>query len=117
MKALKLLFVFLVFGAFSLNANVGQTVDFSKSGTNKSAIEKTVNTSSPQVEKMSVKKKTNKKTSGNIILEVILAFLLPPLAVFIHSGIGTPFWINLILTILGWVPGVIHALLVVFGVI
>lgn len=52
-----------------------------------------------------------------VIVLVILAIILPPLAVFLHSGIGTPFWISLILTLLFWVPGVIYALLVVLDVI
>lgn len=47
------------------------------------------------------------------IIKIILAFLLPPLAVFLHRGLDTYFWISLILTILIWVPGVIFALLVV----
>ena len=50
----------------------------------------------------------------NRILKVILAILLPPLAVFMHSGLGTQFWLNVVLTILGfWIIGVIHALIVV----
>lgn len=45
------------------------------------------------------------------ILLVILAILLPPLAVFlVYNEIGTPFLVNLILTLLFWIPGVIHAL-------
>ncbi|SIT80667.1 YqaE/Pmp3 family membrane protein [Pontibacter indicus] len=47
------------------------------------------------------------------IIKIILAVLLPPLAVFLHDGIGTTFWISLILTLLFWIPGVIYALLVV----
>ena len=47
------------------------------------------------------------------IIKIILAVLLPPLAVFLHVGIGTQFWISLILTLLFWIPGVIYALLVV----
>lgn len=53
----------------------------------------------------------------DIIVLVILAILLPPLAVYLHSGIGTPFWISVILTLLFWVPGVIYSLLVVLDVI
>ena len=50
----------------------------------------------------------------NRILKVILAILLPPLAVFMDSGLGTQFWLNVVLTILGfWIIGVIHALIVV----
>ena len=42
----------------------------------------------------------------------LLAFLLPPLAVLLA---GHPFQaiLSIPLTLLGWVPGVIHALLVV----
>lgn len=44
------------------------------------------------------------------IILVILAILLPPLAVFLMSGLGKDFWINLILTVLFWLPGVVHAI-------
>ena len=54
------------------------------------------------------------RRSGELsIIKIILAVLLPPLAVFLHVGIGTQFWISLILTLLFWIPGVIYALLVV----
>lgn len=43
------------------------------------------------------------------ILEIILAILLPPLGVAMRYGLSSTFWINLILTILGYIPGVIHA--------
>ena len=49
----------------------------------------------------------------NKILLVVLAFLLPPAAVALRDGIGTSFVINLILTLFMWIPGVIHALMVV----
>jgi uncharacterized membrane protein YqaE (UPF0057 family) len=45
-----------------------------------------------------------------VILKIVLAFILPPAAVFWQARLGLQFWINLILTILGWLPGVIHAL-------
>jgi uncharacterized membrane protein YqaE (UPF0057 family) len=74
-----------------------------------------------------VKKQVNlfKKNQGqgkdadtNTILLVILAIILPPLAVYLHqNAINTKFWISLVLTLLFWVPGVIYALLVVLGVI
>lgn len=41
--------------------------------------------------------------------EYILAFFLPPLGVFLKDGCGANFLINICLTILGWLPGVIHA--------
>ena len=46
------------------------------------------------------------------LLKVILAIILPPLAVGLTYGIGSAFFINLILTLLGWLPGVIHALII-----
>jgi uncharacterized membrane protein YqaE (UPF0057 family) len=49
----------------------------------------------------------------NKILKIILAFLLPPAAVFASTGLSGQFWLNVVLTILGfWVAGVIHALIV-----
>ncbi|EKE42672.1 hypothetical protein EHI8A_001000 [Entamoeba histolytica HM-1:IMSS-B] len=51
-------------------------------------------------------------TLGCLLL-CILSFFLPPLAVFFKVTCGLHFWINIILTILCWVPGVIHALIVV----
>ncbi len=47
------------------------------------------------------------------LIRIILCFFLPPLAVFLTIGIRTHFWINIILTLLGGVPGMIHALWVV----
>nr|WP_321222834.1 YqaE/Pmp3 family membrane protein [uncultured Psychroserpens sp.] len=46
------------------------------------------------------------------ILTIILSILLPPVAVFMEHGLGKQFLINVLLTILGWLPGVIHALIV-----
>lgn len=46
------------------------------------------------------------------LLTIILNILLPPLAVFLKHGLGTTFLINLILTIILWLPGVIHAFVV-----
>ncbi len=49
----------------------------------------------------------------NKILLIIIAILLPPLAVFLKSGVGQDLLINIILCILFWIPGVLHALWVV----
>lgn len=48
------------------------------------------------------------------IVCTIIAFFLPPLAVFMKRGLHSQFWLNICLTIFGWIPGVIHALVVVF---
>ncbi len=46
-------------------------------------------------------------------LRIILALILPPLGVFLQEGLGKRFWINVVLTILGYFPGVIHAVYVI----
>ncbi|KAJ4970249.1 hypothetical protein NE237_003348 [Protea cynaroides] len=45
-------------------------------------------------------------------IEVILAILLPPVGVFLRYGCGIEFWIDLLLTVLGYIPGIIYALYV-----
>jgi uncharacterized membrane protein YqaE (UPF0057 family) len=47
------------------------------------------------------------------ILRIILAILLPPVGVFLQVGVGMHFWINILLTILGYIPGIIHALYII----
>jgi len=44
---------------------------------------------------------------------VIVATFWPPLAVYIKYGFGKEFWKSLLFTLLGFYPGVIHALSVV----
>lgn len=44
------------------------------------------------------------------LTEILLAVLLPPVAVLLRAGAGVQLLLNIILTILGWIPGVIHAL-------
>jgi uncharacterized membrane protein YqaE (UPF0057 family) len=39
------------------------------------------------------------------LARVLLAILLPPLGVFLTVGIGGQFWLNILLTLLGYVPG------------
>lgn len=48
--------------------------------------------------------------TGRRIAEIIAAILLPPLGVFLNRGLGSHFWISVVLTILAFVPGVIYAL-------
>lgn len=43
------------------------------------------------------------------LLIIILNIVLPPLGVFLVKGMGKDFLINLILTLIFWLPGVIHA--------
>lgn len=47
------------------------------------------------------------------MLEVVIALFLPPLAVFLKRGFGRPFWLSIVLTLLGHLPGVVYAIYVV----
>jgi uncharacterized membrane protein YqaE (UPF0057 family) len=47
------------------------------------------------------------------VLRIIIAILLPPLGVFLQVGIGKHFWIKVLLTVLGYIPGIIHAVWVI----
>lgn len=49
----------------------------------------------------------------NELIKIILAIILPPLGVFFQVGIGKHFWINIVLTLLGYIPGIVHAVWVV----
>ena len=63
-------------------------------------------------------KRAGRDAETSLLLLVILAILLPPLAVYLKEGeINSRFWISLILTLLFWIPGVIFALLVVLDAI
>jgi len=43
------------------------------------------------------------------LIKLIFSILLPPLGVFLEVGIGLHFWLNILLTLLGYIPGIIHA--------
>ena len=47
------------------------------------------------------------------LIKIIVAILLPPLGVFMEVGLGKQFWINIILTLLGYIPGIVHAVWVI----
>ncbi|KAI4260397.1 MAG: hypothetical protein L6R42_004069 [Xanthoria sp. 1 TBL-2021] len=44
------------------------------------------------------------------VCKIIVAILLPPVGVLLERGFGSDFCINVLLTILGYIPGIIHAL-------
>lgn len=59
-------------------------------------------------------KKANKSANVEMWLLILLAILLPPLAVYLHQGeINGKFWLSIILWFCFIIPGVIYALLVV----
>lgn len=47
------------------------------------------------------------------LIKILIAVILPPLGVFIEVGLGKHFWFNIILTIFGFVPGIIHAVYII----
>ena len=47
------------------------------------------------------------------LLRIILGILIPPLGVFLTVGLSSAFWINILLTLLAWFPGAIHAVWVI----
>lgn len=47
------------------------------------------------------------------IVRIILAIFLPPLGVFLQVGLGAQFWLNILLTLLGYIPGIIHAIYII----
>lgn len=51
----------------------------------------------------------------NKAILAIIAILLPPLAVFLHKGAGKDLIINLVLCLLFYVPGILHALWLIFA--
>ncbi|RYY01634.1 MAG: YqaE/Pmp3 family membrane protein [Gammaproteobacteria bacterium] len=47
-------------------------------------------------------------------IKIIFAIIFPPLGVFLEVGLTKHFWINILLTLCGFIPGIIHALYVIF---
>lgn len=46
-------------------------------------------------------------------IKILFAIILPPLGVFLEVGFKGHFWLNILLTLLGFIPGIIHALYVI----
>lgn len=44
------------------------------------------------------------------IVKILLAIFLPPVAAFLVVGVGVHFWLNILLTLFGVFPGMVHAL-------
>jgi uncharacterized membrane protein YqaE (UPF0057 family) len=47
------------------------------------------------------------------IVRLLLAIILPPVGVFLQVGIGLHFWLNILLTLCGYIPGIVHAIWVI----
>ena len=50
------------------------------------------------------------------IIRIILSIIVPPLGVFLKVGLGGQFWLNILLTLLGWLPGIVHAIYIIVKV-
>ncbi|KAH6912746.1 hypothetical protein BKA70DRAFT_1264832 [Coprinopsis sp. MPI-PUGE-AT-0042] len=48
------------------------------------------------------------------ICKLLFAIFLPPLGVLLERGCGADFLINILLTCLGYIPGIIHAIYIIF---
>lgn len=46
-------------------------------------------------------------------LRIVIAILIPPLGVFLAVGLTGAFFLNILLTILGYIPGIVHAVWVI----
>nr|WP_321443348.1 YqaE/Pmp3 family membrane protein [uncultured Cohaesibacter sp.] len=47
------------------------------------------------------------------LIRIILSIIIPPLGVVLQVGFGKHFWINIILTLFGYIPGLVHAVYIV----
>lgn len=47
------------------------------------------------------------------LIKIIIAVIAPPLGVLLEVGLGPQFWINILLTLCGFVPGIIHAVYII----
>lgn len=48
-------------------------------------------------------------------IKLLLAIFLPPVGVFFEVGFGMHFWLNILLTLFGFLPGIVHAAYVIFS--
>ena len=57
---------------------------------------------------------TDHRDSGaGDFLRILIAILLPPLGVFLEVGFKGQFWLNILLTLLGYIPGIVHAVWII----
>lgn len=47
------------------------------------------------------------------LLRIIIAILVPPIGVFLRVGLSMTLLLNILLTLLGYLPGIIHAIWVI----
>lgn len=47
------------------------------------------------------------------VIRIVFSILIPPLGVFLQVGLGLHFWLNIVLTLLGYIPGLVHAIWII----
>jgi uncharacterized membrane protein YqaE (UPF0057 family) len=47
------------------------------------------------------------------LIRIIFAIILPPVGVFLQVGLGGQFWLNILLTLFGYIPGIVHAIWII----
>lgn len=47
------------------------------------------------------------------LIRIIFSVIIPPIGVFLQVGFAGAFWLNILLTILGYIPGLIHAIWII----
>lgn len=55
------------------------------------------------------------KENSRDFVRILMAILVPPLGVFLQVGWKTQFWINIVLTLLGYIPGIIHGIYIILS--
>lgn len=48
-----------------------------------------------------------------LAIKIVFAIILPPIAVLLEDGCGCSVCLNVVLTLLGWIPGMLHAFYVI----
>jgi uncharacterized membrane protein YqaE (UPF0057 family) len=44
---------------------------------------------------------------------VVASLIIPPVGVFLQVGFTFHFWLNILLTLLGYIPGLVHAIWII----
>lgn len=56
---------------------------------------------------------TKQDSTLSDFVKILFAILLPPIGVAMEVGLTKQFWINVLLTLCGFLPGIIHAVYVI----
>jgi len=62
---------------------------------------------------MSAQQQIGPDSGGADFIKILFAVILPPVGVLMEVGLTAPFFINILLTMLGFLPGVIHAVWII----